>query len=279
MATVLIVEDEAQLRRGLARYLACRGFTVVEADTVETTIEALKAYVTPFDVILLDINLPDGTGWDVLRYLRDRVGVRMTASGAQWQPRVIAMTAAQPAQCRLDEFELAAFLLKPFPMEVLVRLLDHVLSQRPCAGTADTYESSQSHAGCTGAAEDQDWPTYALGLMRDDVELDVEDAFGDHGIEYWARHGNRLVPATDDEVAQIHEWERESSALARLSLWEHQHARAGSRFAHLLRGVERVRQRLGHSSHQLPGGVTEQRKPPQRPRIKRAEARTRPARD
>src|SRR5690348_15053180 len=103
MTSVLIVEDEAPLRRILTLALARRGYTVAEADSVETTLEALKAFAVPFDVILLDINLPDGTGWDVLRYLRQRADATTSATLRQ-PPRAIVMAAIRPTQRRLDEF-------------------------------------------------------------------------------------------------------------------------------------------------------------------------------
>jgi DNA-binding response OmpR family regulator len=267
MATVLIVEDEDQLRRSLTLYLTCRGFIVAEADTVETAIEALEVFAAPFDVILLDIILPDGTGWDVLRYLRDRAGEPAATSEAPRQPRVIAMTAAQPAECRVDEFELAAILLKPFPMEVLVRLLDRVPAEQPCAEATDRYVSAPLCAESTRAAGAKNQSLYEVDVPRDDVELDVEDAFGDHDIEYWVRHGKKLVPATDHEVDQIRERERDSSALVRLTLWKHRQVRTSSGFARLLRGIASVQQRLGHSQRQLGSGNKQQHQ--QRSPIKR----------
>jgi CheY-like chemotaxis protein len=257
MATVLIVEDEDQLRRSLKIYLECRGFMVAEEDKVETAIEALEACLTTFDVILLDINLPDGTGWDVLRYLRDRADVLAAAPLTRQLPHVIVMSAARPTQCRLDEFQPAEVLLKPFPMDVLVRLLDHVLAERLDAGTVDRSESARLRAARTGVAEIQNQLIYADDAPRDDVDLDVEDAFGNHDIEYWVRHGNKLVPATEDEVAQIQEWERESSALVRLTDWkqqEHRQANVGSGFARLLRGVEWARERVRRSHRLLESG-------------------------
>lgn len=277
MASVLIVEDEEPLRRNLTLYLARRGHTVAEADNVETAIEALEAFAAPFDVILLDINLPDGTGWDVLRYLHERTDEPMAQ-----QPRVIVTTAVRPAHCRLDEFRPSALLLKPFPMDALLRLLDRVLARRPGAQPtdADGQESAHLRAGqriggggqegpaattsCDGvgspraggmrAVQTQSQPVYEGKVSRDEVALDVEDAFGDHDIEYWVRKGNRLAPATDDEVAQIREWGRESSALVRLALWKHMQARSRSGFARLLRGVMWVEQRLGRSLRPLGSG-------------------------
>jgi hypothetical protein len=50
-------------------------------------------------------------------------------------------------------------------------------------------------------------------VWGDNQEPDVEDAFGDHDIDYWVWRGNKLVPATDEQVALL----REREALARLA--------------------------------------------------------------
>jgi hypothetical protein len=46
--------------------------------------------------------------------------------------------------------------------------------------------------------------------------VDLEDAFGEHHIEYWVRKQNALVPATEREIAAIRAWEREHAAALRL---------------------------------------------------------------
>jgi DNA-binding response OmpR family regulator len=66
---VLLVE-EPRLRAIIARNLTGRGLEVRQAETASQAIQAL-CDETP-DLLLLDINLPDRTGWDVLRDLRDR---------------------------------------------------------------------------------------------------------------------------------------------------------------------------------------------------------------
>jgi DNA-binding response OmpR family regulator len=115
MSRVLLVEDEEPLRRILARNLSRRGYEVIEAFSAATAIAALSTGA-PFDVLLLDVNLPDQTGWDVLRAMNGAV-----------VPPVIVLTALRPTQHRLDEFRPAAVLLKPFPMDALVRLVGRVL--------------------------------------------------------------------------------------------------------------------------------------------------------
>lgn len=124
MAHILIVEDEDALRRIITLNLARRGFSVAEADSVATADEAIAATPRPFDLILLDINLPDQTGWDVLRHLQPATG----ATSAPL-PRVIILTAVRPAQRRIEEFRPAAVLLKPFPLRALFALIDRVLAQ------------------------------------------------------------------------------------------------------------------------------------------------------
>ncbi len=116
---VLIVEDEAELRRVIARNLAGRGLLVREADSAA---EAVRAIVRERpDVLLLDINLPDRTGWEVLREL-DRSGTDVPT---------IVMSAVRPRPSRLAEFHPLAYLPKPFPLDSLLRLVLEPPTARP----------------------------------------------------------------------------------------------------------------------------------------------------
>jgi DNA-binding response OmpR family regulator len=131
MQNVLIVEDENPLRRILTLNLARRGYNVVEADTGEAALDAVRASVAgdiPFDLLVLDINLPDQSGWDVLRRLREDPEVAMPPP-----PAVIVMTAVRPHDKRIAEFHPDAVLLKPFPIEALLRLSERVLTKQPAA--------------------------------------------------------------------------------------------------------------------------------------------------
>jgi CheY-like chemotaxis protein len=142
VARILIVEDELALRRVITLNLARRGYTVVEADSVITASEACMASLEPFDLILLDINLPDQTGWDVLRHLAEPPGLSRPAAGAAGRPdrpipQVIVITAVWPKQSRLDEFQPAAVLPQPFPIAALLRLIERVLEHAPTEPSAD----------------------------------------------------------------------------------------------------------------------------------------------
>lgn len=68
LATVLIVDDELQVRRFLRAALGAAGYAIFEAGTIaEAT--ALATAHNP-DVILLDLGLPDGDGIALTRTLR-----------------------------------------------------------------------------------------------------------------------------------------------------------------------------------------------------------------
>ncbi len=108
---ILLVEDEALLRRVIARNLRGRGFAVREAELANDAIA--MALVQAPDLMLLDINLPDRTGWDVLRELRQR-GLTI--------PTII-VSAVRVSQSRLDEFHPLAYLPKPFLLEALLRIV------------------------------------------------------------------------------------------------------------------------------------------------------------
>ena len=111
---VLLVEDEAPLRNVIARNLTSRGIDVHEASTVAEALAAANGAPRDLpDLLLLDINLPDRSGWDVLRDLRRR----------QLQIPTIVISAVRVSQNRLDEFQPMAYLPKPFPIEALLRLV------------------------------------------------------------------------------------------------------------------------------------------------------------
>lgn len=112
---VLIVEDEAALADVIARSLRARGHEVAVAPTAEGAILHLASEYT--DAMLLDINLPDMTGWDVLRHLDPTDRGRIP---------VIVISAAPISPKRIEEFKPARCLLKPFPIGALLRTLDEL---------------------------------------------------------------------------------------------------------------------------------------------------------
>jgi DNA-binding response OmpR family regulator len=108
---VLLVEDDDAFARVIERNLTARGVSVRRAGTAVDACAAIAAERP--DLLLLDINLPDRTGWDVLRD---------PATIAARIP-VIVVSATPLKLERVAEFKPLAYLPKPFPLDVLLRLV------------------------------------------------------------------------------------------------------------------------------------------------------------
>jgi DNA-binding response OmpR family regulator len=110
---VLIVEDDAGIATGLAATLKASGYAVDVTPTLALASAALR--VEPFDLVLLDLSLPDGDGLDWLRQVR-RSGSVMP---------VLIMTARDALPERVAGLDEGAddYVVKPFePEELLARM-------------------------------------------------------------------------------------------------------------------------------------------------------------
>jgi len=120
-ARILLVEDDEGLCDVVSRNLQARGHEVRLAIDVQSALAQLHSHT--FDLILLDINLPDQTGWDVLRIAQSEGDIHMQHIDGQGEKLpVVIMSAVRVSPNRLAEFHPLAYLPKPFPMEALIRL-------------------------------------------------------------------------------------------------------------------------------------------------------------
>jgi DNA-binding response OmpR family regulator len=121
-----LVEDEESLQKALAKILEQSNYKVLTADTAE---EGVRMVLDEHpDVLLLDVNLPDDSGWSVLR--------RLALNGVTCRTLpTIVISAGQPSQRRIEEFRPMAFLPKPFPMDALKRLIAEALTGETTAAT------------------------------------------------------------------------------------------------------------------------------------------------
>jgi DNA-binding response OmpR family regulator len=132
---IVLVEDEERLQKALAKILEQSNYTVLTADTAEEGVRVVLDEQP--DVLLLDVNLPDDTGWSVLRQLA-RKGVT-----CRTLPTIV-ISAGQPSQRRIEEFSPMAFLPKPFPMDALKRLIAEALAGETMPAT---FEIVRPEAG------------------------------------------------------------------------------------------------------------------------------------
>lgn len=119
--TILIVDDEANLRKTLAEILRARGYQILEADDGSTAIELLGTTVP--DLIFSDWKMPRVGGEKVLEYLREHPPLSSVP--------VIVITAYGSSHSAIEAIRLGAydFVTKPFDLDEIVvtaeRALDH----------------------------------------------------------------------------------------------------------------------------------------------------------
>ena len=122
-AVALIVEDDARIRELVAFHLGRAGFEIAQAATAA---EARSAWTQRApDVVILDLMLPDASGWDVCRELRE-------GSVSFGHPAVIMLTALDAEADRITGLELGAddYVTKPFSPRELVARVRAVLRRR-----------------------------------------------------------------------------------------------------------------------------------------------------
>lgn len=124
MTRLLLVEDN-ELNRSLVRAILSRtaeprlqGADLVEVQTIEQA-RAVLAGPDPFDVVLLDVHLPDGSGLEIARLLADQPD----------RPAVVALTAAAMAREQSAAMDAGcdAFLAKPYSSTALIQAIVDVL--------------------------------------------------------------------------------------------------------------------------------------------------------
>jgi DNA-binding response OmpR family regulator len=126
-ARVLVVEDDPNLRLTLVDNLEEEGYAVQAASTLSEARAHWKA--TPFDVVVLDIMLPDGDGYALCREMRQ----------AHTSSRVLMLTARTLEDDVVRGFDVGAddYLAKPYRLrELLARI--RVLARRGAASAPAT---------------------------------------------------------------------------------------------------------------------------------------------
>jgi DNA-binding response OmpR family regulator len=140
---ILIVEDERAVARGLQYGLASEGFTVLWAETGQRALELARSQDP--DLILLDVRLPDVSGFDVCRQLR--------AEGRRLP--ILMLTARDEEVDKVLGLELGAddYVVKPYSLRELISRIRALLRR---------------------AYGDLAAPVAEGGLSFGDVEVDLE---------------------------------------------------------------------------------------------------------
>jgi DNA-binding response OmpR family regulator len=122
---VMLVDDDRELGRLLREYLAPHGVAVDAFEDGSSAIDALGTAVDPYDIVLLDVMLPEMDGFEVCRRVRARSDVP-----------IVMLTARGEDTDRVVGLELGAddYVPKPFnPRELLARMRAVLRRARPRA--------------------------------------------------------------------------------------------------------------------------------------------------
>ncbi|HJJ05110.1 MAG TPA: response regulator transcription factor [Clostridiaceae bacterium] len=118
--TVLVVDDEARMRKLIKDFLIQKGFSVLEAEDGERAIDVFESNKNKIGIILLDVMMPKLDGWSVLRQIRQNSNVP-----------IIMLTARGEEQDELFGFELGVdeYISKPFSPKILVARVEAILKR------------------------------------------------------------------------------------------------------------------------------------------------------
>ncbi|MBT4888756.1 MAG: response regulator [Rhodospirillales bacterium] len=120
MAHILIIDDDVLIRKLVAAALESMGHSFQESSDGTEGLAAAKA--TPFDLIISDMNMPNMTGWDLMREMK---------SDPQTKDIPIMVLSAQHTSEDYDEAYSAgatAFIKKPVDLQALAAKIEEVLA-------------------------------------------------------------------------------------------------------------------------------------------------------
>jgi DNA-binding response OmpR family regulator len=129
-ASVLIIEDDENVRRLITAYLECEGYSVVEAADGYSAVKIAEA--SSPDLMILDLMLPGIDGLEVARRIR-----------AKWDVPILMLTSRNEENDVLEGFAVGAddYLTKPFSPKVLVARVRAILSR---VGAGESGEQALS---------------------------------------------------------------------------------------------------------------------------------------
>jgi DNA-binding NtrC family response regulator len=121
VARILIVDDDRSIRRTLEKFLGSEGYEVTTAHDAPSAVTAVLGS-DPTDLVLLDLGLPGGSGFDVLTALADR----------EVKPTVVVVTARDDMQSTVKAIQLGAYeyVVKPVDIDRLRTVVKTALESR-----------------------------------------------------------------------------------------------------------------------------------------------------
>ena len=118
--SILVVDDEARMRKLIKDFLVAKGYSILEAEDGEKALEVFEQNSSKICLILLDVMMPKLDGWSVLRQIRQTSKVP-----------IIMLTARGEEQDELFGFELGVdeYISKPFSPKILAARVEAILKR------------------------------------------------------------------------------------------------------------------------------------------------------
>ena len=120
--TVLVIEDEANVRKFACRVLELEGYHVLQAENDEEGMRLMRA--SQISLVLLDLRLPGHDGWSILEQMKNESALSAIP--------VIVFTASAGTPQREKALNMGAadYLVKPLSAANLKKAVTHVLFQK-----------------------------------------------------------------------------------------------------------------------------------------------------
>ncbi|KQU22310.1 response regulator transcription factor [Peribacillus butanolivorans] len=134
---ILVVEDDQEIQELIKQFLMTQHYTV---EVASDGLEGMKQYnKQSFDLILLDVMMPNLNGFEVAKMIRNQSNVP-----------IIMLTALEEEQDQMKGFDLGIddYITKPFSFHVLIRRVEAVLRRSYDQSTANHLVFKEMHVDC-----------------------------------------------------------------------------------------------------------------------------------
>ena len=120
MYTLLVVEDDVELNQTVSEVLSGEGYRVLRAHSCREAQRLADSHT--LDLAVLDVNLPDGDGFSLCKWLKGRQHVS-----------VLFLSARDLEEDVLEGYELGAddYVTKPFSIKILLKKISVILAREP----------------------------------------------------------------------------------------------------------------------------------------------------
>lgn len=127
---ILLIEDNPAMLEANAMVLKSEGYAVVIAATLQQARKALQT--ADIQAVVLDVDLPDGSGFDFCREIRDPDSPLSTLNSGLSRIPVIFLTGRNQPEDRAEGLEAGAddYIVKPFLIEELTESIKALIKQK-----------------------------------------------------------------------------------------------------------------------------------------------------